>query len=408
MSLYDKKIAVGVCGGIAAYKSCELVRELRRSGAAVRVGMTQAAQEFVTPLTLATLSEHPVTTSLFQGNEAQGTIHLDLARWCDILVVCPATANVLAKSVTGLADDFLSTAILATEAPVVFCPAMNSAMWRKPVVQNNVLQLQEAGYHFVDPEWGKLATSAEGEGWGRLADISRIVQCIKHLVLATDAWAGKKVLVTAGPTREAIDPVRFITNHSTGKMGFALAEAAKLRGADVTLIAGPNKLDKIDGLKYIEIESVADLQKAVEQAYAGTDILLMAAAVADYHPKSPAKNKLKKGAAESVIALSKAPDILADLGQRKDQCIHVGFALETENEIENAQKKLAEKNLDLVVLNNPKEPGAAFAGDTNVVTILTRDGKTEKLPMLSKAETAERILDRVDRLMASSSAAIAV
>jgi len=262
MKLADEKIAIGVTGGIAAYKSCELIRELRKSGAEVRVAMTNSAREFVTDLTLATLSENPVLGSLFEGNEKVGTVHIDLARWCDVFLICPATANIIAKAATGLADDVISTSILATQSKVIFCPAMNSVMWEKPIVQQNIAKLKELGYDVVDPEWGKLATNAEDEGWGRLASMQSIVQKVEFVLLATSELAGKKVLVTAGPTREHIDPVRFVTNHSSGKMGFALAEAAKLKGADVVLISGPNNLNKPQRLKFYRAADQLGQRKA--------------------------------------------------------------------------------------------------------------------------------------------------
>jgi len=402
MSFGQKQIAIGVSGGIAAYKACEFVRELKRRGAAVRVAMTRSAENFVSALTFATLSENPVVTSLFNSNAAEGTAHIDMARWCDLLVLCPATANLLAKSAMGIADDFVTTTILATDSPVIFCPAMNSAMWRKPVVQGNIASLKESGYRFVEPEWGELATRSEGLGWGRLATIPRIVQAVKQVLTGTTAWAGKKVLVTAGPTREAIDPVRFITNHSTAKMGFALAESAKLRGADVTLIAGPNCLEKIDGVTHVEIETATQLNESIDKVYAQADLLLMAAAVSDYKPTKIASHKLKKSSSDMVLELKRTEDILASLAKKKKHCVHVGFALETDNEMENAAAKLLKKSLDLIVLNNPLQPGAAFGGDTNVVTILSRNQKPEKLPKLSKTEVAEHILDRAELFMRPS------
>ena len=409
MKVAAKKIAVGVTGGIAAYKSCELVRELRRSGAEVRVAMTDSARKFVTDLTLATLSENPVLNSLFEGNEKLGTVHIDLARWCDVFVICPATANIIAKAAAGLADDVISTSILATQSKVIFCPAMNSAMWKKLIVQQNIAKLKELGYDFVDPERGELATKAEGEGWGRLASIESIVQKLQSALLATEELTGKKVLVTAGPTREPIDPVRFITNHSSGKMGFALAEAAKLKGADVVLISGPNNLNKPRGLKYVEVETVEEMQKAVETDYGDVDILLMSAAVSDYQAKKISSEKIKKNSSEIALQLKKSPDILASLGKKKSNCVHIGFALETEDVIANATKKLNNKNLDLVVLNNPLEPGAAFGGDTNIVSLISKDKQVETLPKLPKTRVAEIILDRaVEILQSGNRQAVAV
>ena len=399
MKLATKKIAIGVTGGIAAYKSFELIRELKKSGAEVRVAMTDSARKFVTNLTLATLSENPVLDSLFEGNEKLGTVHIDLARWCDVFVICPATANIIAKAAAGLADDVITTSILATQAKVIFCPAMNSVMWEKPIVQQNITRLKELGCDFVDPEWGKLATKAEGEGWGRLASIESIVQKLEFTLLATSELVGKKVLVTAGPTRERIDPVRFITNYSSGKMGFALAEAAKLKGADVVLISGPNNLNKPQGLKYVEVETVEELRKAVEAEYEEADILLMSAAVSDYQTKKASAKKIKKTSAEITLQLKRSPDILALLGKKKADCIHIGFALETENGVENATEKLNTKNLDLIVLNNPLEPGAAFGGDTNIVSIINKDKQVETFAKLPKARVAEIILNKAVEIL---------
>jgi len=397
----SKKIALAVTGGIAAYKACEVLRELKKAGAEVRVAMTSSAQEFVTALTFATLSEHPVVMSLFEGNEEAGIAHIDLARWCDALLVCPATANILAKAASGLADDIVSTTILATRAPVIFCPAMNSTMWANPIVQENVEKLRKLGYGFVEPEWGALATQSEGEGWGRLAATQRIMQKTKYTLLGTNELAGKKVLVTAGATREPIDPVRFITNYSSGKMGLALAEAAKLRGAEVVLIAGPNHLDKPEDVKYMETITVAEMKAAMLAEYQHTDIVLMAAAVSDYRAKRKFDHKLKKGSKELALELESTPDILAELGKKKSAAVHVGFALETENGVKNATKKLHAKNLDLIVLNDPLEPGAGFHSDTNVVTLITPDGAQEDLPKMSKFALANVILDKVCKIIQS-------
>ncbi|MFQ5824290.1 MAG: bifunctional phosphopantothenoylcysteine decarboxylase/phosphopantothenate--cysteine ligase CoaBC [bacterium] len=395
MEFESKKIAIGITGGIAAYKACELVRELKKSGAEVRVVMTEAAQRFVTPLTFATLSEYPVLLSLFEQNQEFGVVHIDLARWCDVLVICPATANILGKVASGLADDVLSTTIMATRATVIFCPAMNSVMWQNFAVQEKVNKLKSNGYEFVEPEWGPLATQSEGEGWGRLASIPHIIQKIKYTLFGTEELKGQKVLVTAGPTREPIDPVRCITNYSSGKMGFTLAEVAKLKGAEVVLISGPNQLEKPEGVEYLEVSTVEEMRHAVENEYQNIDILLMAAAVLDYKPKQVFEKKLKKSTSEINLQLQKTSDILAVLGKKKQDRIHVGFALETDNEITNASKKLHLKNLDLIVLNNPLESESAFSWNTNKVTFITKDGQVEKFPKLPKYEVARLILDKV-------------
>ncbi len=398
MFFESKKIAVAVSGGIAAYKTCEVIRELKKAGADVRVAMTDSAKRFVTDLTFATLSENPVASSLFEDNELAGVAHIELARWCDVLLICPATANVIGKTANGLADDLVSTTIMATKAPVVFCPAMNSAMWENPVVQANVETLRKLGYEFVEPEWGPLATTSEGEGWGRLASPSRILQKLKQVLYGTRELKGQKVLVTAGATREPIDPVRFITNYSSGKMGFALAEAAKLKGAEVVLIAGSNQLQPLEGVRYLPVNTVEEMKSVIDKEYKNADVLLMAAAVSDYRPKQRSSRKIKKSAPTLTLELEKTPDILAELGKQKRRCIHVGFALETDNGVANATQKLHAKNLDLIVLNNPLEPGAGFVGDTNVVTLISSDGEIEKLPKLPKSTIADAIIERVIKI----------
>jgi phosphopantothenoylcysteine decarboxylase/phosphopantothenate--cysteine ligase len=398
MAFESKKIAVAVTGGIAAYKTCEIIRELKKSGAEVRVAMTESARRFVSDLTFATLSEHPVATSLFEESELSGITHIDLARWCDALLICPATANIIGKVAAGLADDIVSTTIMATKAPVVFCPAMNSAMWQNGAVRSNVEKLLKLRYEFVEPEWGELATRSEGEGWGRLASNSRIVQKLKQILLSSKDLVGEKVVVTAGATREPIDPVRFITNYSSGKMGFALAEAAKLKGADVVLIAGSNQLSPIEGVKYIAVNTADEMKSAVATGYKNASMLLMAAAVSDYRPKHRSPRKIKKSDDVLTLELEKNVDILAELGKQKADCIHVGFALETDNGLNNATQKLHQKNLDLVILNDPLEPGAGFSGDTNVVTLISSDGTIEKLPKLPKFTIANIILERVSKM----------
>ncbi|MCG8606900.1 bifunctional phosphopantothenoylcysteine decarboxylase/phosphopantothenate--cysteine ligase CoaBC [bacterium] len=398
MTFESKKIAVCVTGGIAAYKTCELVRTLRRLGAEVRVAMTRAAQEFVSELTFATLSENAVLTSLFTENAKLGVVHIDLAHWCDSLVVCPATANVIGKAAHGLADDAVSTTILATKSKVLFCPAMNTSMWENAVVQGNVKALREFGYEIMSPDWGRLATTAEGEGYGRLPEVERIVAKLEQLLLGSYELRGKKVLVTAGPTKEPLDPVRFLSNLSSGKMGFALAQSAALMGAKVVLVTGAEPSGLFDQIQVIKISSTEEMQRAVEEEYADSDFLVMAAAVADYRPKRVSRHKLKKAAKTLSFVLEPTADILAALGAQKSDCIHVGFALETENGVANATRKLHAKNLDVVVLNNPLEAGAGFAVDTNIATIITRDGEIEKLPLLEKSVLSKVVLNKALRI----------
>ncbi|MFZ5518289.1 MAG: bifunctional phosphopantothenoylcysteine decarboxylase/phosphopantothenate--cysteine ligase CoaBC [Candidatus Zhuqueibacterota bacterium] len=388
-----KKIVVGVTGGIAAYKTCELVRELKKNNAQVQVVMTEAATRFITPLTLATLSEKPVLLDLFADRISNPTVHIDVARWADAILVCPATANTIGKVAAGLADNLLTTLILATTAPVIFCPAMNKEMYRNAICQKNMDQLSQQGHHFVKSDEGELAC---GEyGWGRLAELVSILNRLKKVLLGTNALSGKRVLITAGRTEEPLDPVRIFTNYSSGKMGFALAEAAALKGADVTLISGPNDLSPFDGVRLIRIQTSEQMADAVQQEIERQDIVIMSAAVADFAPATFSDQKLKKAEATASFEFKRTKDILKTVGQSKGNMILVGFAVETENERENSLKKLREKNLDLIVTNNPKVEGAAFAVDTNIVTLMTRDGQVEAVPMMTKKLLAHKIMDRI-------------
>jgi phosphopantothenoylcysteine decarboxylase/phosphopantothenate--cysteine ligase len=354
--LSGKKILLGVSGGIAAYKSCELVRELRRRGATVRVMMTEAAQEFVTPMTFAALSEQPVLTNIFSQGQGAAIEHIDWSRWPEVMVLCPATANLIAKLAQGFADDPVSTTVRASRVPIVLCPAMNSAMWEDRLVQRNVALLKENGYHFVDPEFGALATAKEGEGWGRLARLEWILSEILAAVQTHQPFVGKKILVTAGRTEEYLDPVRMITNPSTGRMGFAIAEAGRALGGRVTLISGPTNLTPPYGVEFVPVVSAADMAAAAQKHYLGVDVLAMAAAVSDYRPRTVLPEKMKKGVASFQLEFERTVDILATLGEQKKQALHIGFAVETENELENAKDKLRRKRLDLIVLNNRAMP----------------------------------------------------
>jgi phosphopantothenoylcysteine decarboxylase/phosphopantothenate--cysteine ligase len=393
----QKKILIGITGGIAAYKTCEIIRELKRNHAEVRVVMTKAATEFIAPLTFATLSENPVLTEMFADDYSTMTIHIEAARWADTILICPATANTIGKIASGLADNLLTTLVMATTAPVIFCPAMNKEMCVNPIYQRNVEKLKQAGYHFVQSEIGELAC---GEfGWGRLADCFHIISKLEKVLLSTDELKGKKVLVTAGRTEEPLDPVRFITNYSSGKMGFAVAEAAVLKGAEVTLISGPNHLRPPDDVKYTLVHTSDQMTELMNQEVASQDIIIMAAAVADFKPEIYYDQKIKKISLVSSINLVKTKDILKEIGQNKGRKILVGFALETNNELQNARRKLIEKNLDLIILNNPLEQGAAFGGDTNIVTFIDAQGNTEKFPLMSKREVAVKILDKVIQLL---------
>ncbi|OQX60597.1 bifunctional 4'-phosphopantothenoylcysteine decarboxylase/phosphopantothenoylcysteine synthetase [candidate division KSB1 bacterium 4484_219] len=394
----NKKLLVGVTGGIAAYKTCELVRELRKEEAEVQIVMTKAAQKFVAPLTFETLSDREVLVEMFPQSKSVATRHVDVAQWADCFVVCPATANILGKVAAGIADDLLSTMIMvAGGEKTIFCPAMNSNMYANPIVQRNIETLQRLGYSFVSPEWGELACHAEG--LGRLASLERILGKIKHQLLGSEELKGVRVLVTAGPTQEPIDPVRFITNASSGKMGFALAEAAAIRGAEVTLISGPTNLRPSEDIHFREVRTTEQMYEAVHEVYPNTDVVIMAAAVSDYRPSVYSEHKLKKSDNSIVLTLEKNPDILASLGKNKNGRILVGFAVETTDELKHGKQKLKAKNLDLIVVNNPKQRGAGFATDTNVVTIIDRQQHVESLPKLSKPEVAQHILNRIVELI---------
>jgi phosphopantothenoylcysteine decarboxylase/phosphopantothenate--cysteine ligase len=395
--LDDKHIGVAVTGGIAAYKVCGLIRDLRRLGAEVRVTMSRAAQEFVTPLTFETLSEHPVLVELF--GQAEGTAHIEFARWCDLVLVAPATANILAKNARGFADDVVTTVLLASDCPIIFCPAMNSVMWQQPSVQENVSLLKQRGAVVVEPEWGELATSGEGSGWGRLAEPRVILHEVQRILLGNDRLAGKRLLVTAGRTEEPIDPVRVLTNRSSGKMGFAVAEAGRFMGADVVLISGPTALQPPPGVVYERVRTADEMAERVLAHFDECDCVVMAAAVADFRPRKVSAHKLKKRQGSPALELEGTVDILEQLGRRKRRQILVGFAVETENEIANATEKLTRKNLDLVVVNNPLEPGAAFEVDTNRVTVIDRKGEVQELPEMSKQEVAWRLLEHVAQLL---------
>lgn len=396
--LKNRKIILGVTGGIAAYKAAELVRELVRAGAEVQVIMTRSAQAFVTPLTFQTLSGNPVTTELFNLIEESKIGHVALADKAEVLVIAPATANIIGKIAAGIADDMLTTVVMATRAPILLAPAMNVHMWENPICQENIARLRSRGYHFIDPEAGELACGYEGKG--RLAEIPAIVEEIRTLLSPKD-FSEEKVLVTAGPTEEALDPVRFLTNRSSGRMGFALARAARRRGAEVTLISGPNALSVPQKVKYVPVRSADQMREAVLNHLQNASILVMAAAVSDYRPKRTSPEKLKKSIVETILELELNPDILAEAGKKKDSRIIVGFAAETENLLQSAREKLEKKNLDLIVANDVTLPGAGFEVETNIVKLLDRSGKIEELPLMSKEDLADGILDRVARLRKS-------
>ncbi len=391
--LKDKEIVLCVSGGIAAYKSAELVRLLKKAGASVHVVMTRAAQEFITPLTLQTLSANPVHTELFNLIAEQEIGHISLADRADLFIIAPATANVIAKIANGIADDLVTTTVMATKAPVLIVPAMNVNMYQNPLYRANEERLRAHGYRFVAPVRGELACGWQGEG--KMQE-PRIIVEEAVAALSPRDLEGLRLLVTAGPTMEEIDPVRYVSNHSSGRMGYAIARAARRRGADVTLVAGPTCLEAPWGVETVPVTSALEMREKVLALAADADVIVKAAAVADYRPAVRAGDKVKKKGERMTLDLVKNPDILSELGARKraGQCL-VGFAAETADLVANARLKLEGKNLDLIVANDVCAPGAGFSVDTNIVRLLYRDGRDEEFPCLPKDEVAGIILDRV-------------
>ena len=403
--LTGKKILIGVCGGISAYKMCSVVRLLKKAGADVRVLMTRSATEFVAPITFSTLSQEEVTVSLWPdtGHESTsaGVRHITLGLWADVMIVAPATANTIAKLTHGLADNALTSTALALRCPLIVAPAMDMDMYEHPATQENCATLRRRGVFILPPEHGALASGLSGAG--RLPEPEAIVEYLTSVLLPLECdLQGRKILISAGPTYEPIDPVRFIGNRSSGKMGFALAKCAARRGAIVTLVSGPVALHTPPAVTRIDVETAAEMHDAVLQQYRTNEIVIMAAAVADYTPGTvePTKIKKQKSGTELILELRSTTDILKELGAEKHGIV-VGFALETDNELHHAQEKLRKKNCDMIVLNSVRDEGAGFGTDTNVVTLVFRDGKTEPLPKMSKDNAAEKILDAVVHLMKS-------
>jgi len=394
--LANKKIVLGITGGIAAYKAAELVRALIKTGAQVKVIMTKNAQEFITPLTMQTLSQNRVYTDMFVPADKFDMAHIELAEFADAFVIAPATANIIGKIACGIGDDLLSTTIMAQDKPTLICPAMNDKMLANPVVQENISKLKNLGYVFMESAEGELACKTKGKG--RLPDIEDIVEAITNLLTPKDL-KGSKILITAGPTEEPLDPVRFITNLSSGKMGYALATAAQRRGADVTLVSGPTHLPPPPAAKIIKVRTAKEMYQAVMDHYVNATVIIKAAAVADYCPSTTAAEKIKKDKKNISLELKNNPDIIAEVGKHKGNRILVGFAMETQNLLVNATEKLRKKKMDLIVANNLREEGAGFRTDTNVITIIDRDGKTEALGKMTKMEAADAILDRVKKIM---------
>jgi phosphopantothenoylcysteine decarboxylase/phosphopantothenate--cysteine ligase len=392
-----KKIVLGVCGGIAAYKSAMLVRLLVKQGAEVKVIMTSSAQTFISPLTLATLSKNPVLSHFSSSTDGTWNNHVELGLWADALLIAPATANTLAKMAHGICDNLLLATYLSARCPVLFAPAMDLDMYKHPATRKNIQTLQDYGNLLIPAETGELASGLTGEG--RMAEPENIVAGLNLHFSKNLKLNGKKVLISAGPTYEAIDPIRFIGNHSTGKMGIALADKARSMGAEVTLVCGPTTIASNPLIKRINVVSAEEMSEAIHALFPSTDICIMAAAVADYKPSQVATEKIKKKDQPLTLVLEKTHDILGGLGKIKTKKqVLVGFALETQNELEYALGKLEKKNLDLVVLNSLRTPGAGFGHDTNVVTLITQDKQMEKSALLPKTAIAEIILEKVATL----------
>lgn len=394
MVLKDKTIVLGITGSIAAYKAAEIASQLTQAGAKVNVIMTKAAAEFITPLTFRSLTGTPVVTEMFDLTSELSVEHVALAEAADVVVIAPATANIIAKIAAGIADDMLCCTVLATKAPVIVAPAMNVNMYENPITQENLTKLRARGFTIVGPARGWLACGETG--MGRLADIEEIIGAIRQVLGKRGDLASKKIVVTAGGTQEPLDPVRHISNRSSGKMGYALAEAARDRGARVVLITAPTALPKLAGIKVIDVRTAQEMYDAVKEAVTQADALIMAAAVADYRPTKVSRSKIKKAAPSLTLELERTPDIL---GTVKGNFIRVGFAAESENLIENAKQKLRDKQLDLIVANDIAAPDSAFGADTDRVVIIDRNDKIDELPLLLKTEVANRVLDKVAELL---------
>ncbi|MBA4494190.1 bifunctional phosphopantothenoylcysteine decarboxylase/phosphopantothenate--cysteine ligase CoaBC [Paenactinomyces guangxiensis] len=386
-----KRVVVGISGGIAAFKAATIVSQLSQRGADVRVIMTASATKFITPLTLQTLSRHHVAVDTFEERDPAVVSHIDLADHADLFVLAPATANLIGKLALGLGDDMLSTTLLATRAPIVIAPAMNVHMYENPVVQKNIMSLRERGVSFIEPGEGQLACGYVGRG--RMAEPEQIVEWVEAFFSQEQPLAGKKVLVTAGPTVEPLDPVRFFSNYSSGKMGYAMAAAAREAGAEVTLVSGPVSLPTPEQVKRIDVKRTEEMREAVLHYLPQMDVIIKAAAVADYRPSQMLDRKMKKTVDAWTIELEKTPDIALEVGKRKEpHQFFVGFAAETEEIERHARSKLERKGMDLIVANNVSLPGAGFGTDTNIVTVYDREGEVLSLPEMNKIDVARRII----------------
>ncbi|MBN8048419.1 bifunctional phosphopantothenoylcysteine decarboxylase/phosphopantothenate--cysteine ligase CoaBC [Paraclostridium bifermentans] len=396
--LKDKTVVIGVCGGIAVYKACDLVSKLKKTGVNVHVIMTKSATEFVAPLTFQTLSQNYVVEDMFESPKTWDVEHISLAKKADVFVLAPATANVIGKVANGIADDMLTTTIMATKAKVLVAPAMNTNMYENPVVQRNIQTLKDLDYKFVEPESGRLACGDIGSG--KLASVDAIFNSIIELLEVKKDLEGTSMIITAGPTVESIDPVRYITNRSTGKMGYSIAKKAIERGADVTLVSGPTNIVPPQNLKkFIQIESAEDMYNAVLENMDENQVIIKSAAVADYRPKEYSDNKIKKSDDDLSIRLDRTKDIALELGKIKNNKILVGFAAETNDLLENAKNKIQKKNLDFIVANDLTQDGAGFGVDTNIVKIIDREGVVQEHPKMKKEEVADVILDKIKTLL---------
>lgn len=397
--LQGKKIVLGVTGGIAVYKAVDLVSRLRKAGCEVRVVMTEHAQQFVTPLTFKEISGNAVATSMWNANQEFNVEHIALANWADAFLVAPATANILAKMACGIADDLLSTTLLAAQAPIVVCPAMNTGMYQNPATQENIAKLQERGVTVMPPAVGHLACGTSGPG--RLPEPQQIVEFMSAFFAGREGdLRGLRVLVTAAGTREPIDPVRYVGNRSSGKMGYAVAQMAAERGADVLLISGPSALAAPPNVRVVNVETTNEMLEACLAAYGDVDIVIKAAAVADYRPRDVADQKIKKKTDDALtVVMDKNPDILKTLGAKKEQQVLVGFAAETQNLLANAREKVVKKNLDMIVANDVTAAGAGFNSDTNIVKFLFANGDVRELDQMPKVDVANKILDEAIRIL---------
>ena len=392
--LANKTIVLGVTGSIAAYKTADIASKLAQAGAKVEVVMTESATKFITPLTLHSITGRPVVTDMFESTTEFSIEHVALAEAADVLVIAPATANIIAKVAAGIADDMLSCTVLATKAPIIVAPAMESNMFQNPITQENLVKLKARDFTIVEPGYGRLASGKVG--LGRIAEVERIIGTIKQVLGRSKDLAGKRIVVTAGGTQEPIDPVRHLGNRSSGKMGYAIAEAARDRGAAVSLITAPVSLPEPVGIDVVPVKTAAGMKEAVDKVAAQADVLIMAAAVADYQPKTVAESKIKKETTSLTLELVRTPDILAEI---KGNFLRVGFAAESEDIVANARQKLERKQLNLIVANDITDPTGGFGSDTNKVTLIDRDGKVESLPLLTKREVADKILDKVVGLL---------